>query len=56
MQREMNQAIVEWHQVKDFDQRPEVDELGCWNVWQVSQKDEKYPRKSTTPLKYLLGM
>ncbi|KIY73465.1 hypothetical protein CYLTODRAFT_448795 [Cylindrobasidium torrendii FP15055 ss-10] len=56
MQREMSQTILEWHQVKDFAHRPEVDELGCWNVWQVSQADEKFPRKSTAPLNYLLDL
>ncbi|TFK36992.1 hypothetical protein BDQ12DRAFT_686205 [Crucibulum laeve] len=40
--------VVEWHQVKNRSSEA-LDELGCWNIWQAVQEDEKRPRWSIVP-------
>ncbi|KAH7927278.1 hypothetical protein BV22DRAFT_1045518 [Leucogyrophana mollusca] len=37
--------VLEWHEVKDVDSQ-NLDDLGCWNVWEAVQKDEHQPRYS----------
>ncbi|KAH7916414.1 hypothetical protein BJ138DRAFT_468258 [Hygrophoropsis aurantiaca] len=41
----IGKPILEWHEVKDVDSKT-LDDLGCWNVWEVVQKDEHKPRGS----------
>ncbi|KIY68096.1 hypothetical protein CYLTODRAFT_421950 [Cylindrobasidium torrendii FP15055 ss-10] len=56
MQRDMGIPIVEWSQVKNISADKQIDELGCWNVWEVSQDSEKHPRDSWIPQAYSLDI
>ena len=40
--------VLEWHEVKDRNST-EIDQLGCWDVWESVQTDESEPRKSRIP-------
>ncbi|KAI0342152.1 hypothetical protein BDW22DRAFT_1331518 [Trametopsis cervina] len=40
--------LLEWHQVKD-PASTEVEEIGCWSVWQAVQNFEDQPRGSDVP-------
>jgi len=40
--------VLEWHEVKDKNST-EIDQLGCWDVWESVQTDESAPRKSRVP-------
>ncbi|KAF8634864.1 hypothetical protein AX15_000619 [Amanita polypyramis BW_CC] len=40
--------VLEWHEVKDKNSS-EVDEIGCWDVWESVQLTESEPRKSRLP-------
>ncbi|KAF8640983.1 hypothetical protein AX17_000629 [Amanita inopinata Kibby_2008] len=44
----LNTPVLEWHQVKDRNST-EVDELGCWDVWEAVQDKEHSPRPSRVP-------
>lgn len=46
--------MLEWRDVKD-PRSEEVEELGCWSVWQAVQKDENHPRDSDAPKWLKLG-
>jgi hypothetical protein len=35
--------VLEWHEVKNLS-TPEVDDIGCWSVWQAVQVRESRPR------------
>ncbi|KZV74816.1 hypothetical protein PENSPDRAFT_625212 [Peniophora sp. CONT] len=35
--------VLQWHEVKDPDSE-EIEEIGCWNIWEAVQNDEHYPR------------
>lgn len=37
--------VVEWDQVKDPTSNV-LDELGCWNIWEVVQYEDPKPRRS----------
>lgn len=37
--------VVEWKDVKKSGSSV-VDELGCWDIWQATQYDEHFPRRS----------
>jgi hypothetical protein len=37
--------VLEWHEVKNLSaQAPEVEDIGCWSVWQAVQVRESTPR------------
>jgi hypothetical protein len=37
--------ILEWHEVKNLSaQAPEIEDIGCWSVWQAVQDREPTPR------------
>ncbi|KAF8735016.1 hypothetical protein AX14_002926 [Amanita brunnescens Koide BX004] len=40
--------VLEWHEVKDRNST-EIDQVGCWDVWESVQTDESEPRKSRIP-------
>ncbi|KAF6766677.1 hypothetical protein DFP72DRAFT_1162239 [Ephemerocybe angulata] len=44
----LRRPILEWWEVKNNSSQ-EVDELGCWNVWEAVQYREHYPRRSVVP-------
>lgn len=47
--------VIEWKDVK----RPGsevVDEVGCWDIWQATQYDEDFPRRSGMLTQLNLGM
>ena len=46
--------VVEWKDVKRPGS-PIVDELGCWDVWQATQYDEHFPRRSEVLSQLNLG-
>ncbi|KZT02434.1 uncharacterized protein LAESUDRAFT_815288 [Laetiporus sulphureus 93-53] len=46
--RESGIDIVEWRDVKDLSE-PEVEDIGCWNVWESVQYREHFPRGSAVP-------
>jgi hypothetical protein len=35
--------VLEWHEVKNLS-TPEVEDIGCWSVWQAVQVRESGPR------------
>ncbi len=55
MQKAMNIPILEWHDVKR-EEDGERDELGCWNIWEVTQHREAFPRYSSIPDYLNLGL
>jgi hypothetical protein len=37
--------VLEWHEVKNLStQTPEIEDIGCWSVWQAVQVREPTPR------------
>lgn len=50
----LKKPVLEWHQVKDRNST-EIDELGCWNVWEAVQEREAFPRNSFVPVHLKLG-
>jgi len=37
--------VLEWHEVKNLSTRtPEIEDIGCWSVWQGVQDREPKPR------------
>ncbi|KAF4623811.1 hypothetical protein D9613_002247 [Agrocybe pediades] len=40
--------VVEWHQVKNLT-HGDLDELGCWNLWEAVQDREHMARRSSVP-------
>jgi hypothetical protein len=37
--------VLEWHEVKNLStQPPEIEDIGCWSVWQAVQVREPTPR------------
>ncbi len=46
--------ILEWHEVKDLS-NPEIDDIGCWSVWQAVQRREPTPRFTDAILHQGLG-
>jgi hypothetical protein len=45
LQSALGIPVLEWHQVKDVDSE-NLDDLGCWSVWEAVQHDEQTPRGS----------
>ncbi|KAF8203947.1 hypothetical protein BJ912DRAFT_1090884 [Pholiota molesta] len=48
LRRSLHKPLVEWHEVKNRTSQA-VDELGCWNVWEVMQAHGDSPRGSSLP-------
>lgn len=46
--RDSGVDILEWREVKDPGSN-ELEDLGCWNVWEAVQYNEHYPRRSAVP-------
>ncbi|KAF9225474.1 hypothetical protein BS17DRAFT_879488 [Gyrodon lividus] len=46
LQNALGIPILEWHQVKDVDSQ-NIDQVGCWTVWEAVQNDEHTPRGSS---------
>ncbi|KAF8913143.1 hypothetical protein CPB84DRAFT_1812062 [Gymnopilus junonius] len=46
--KNIRKPVLEWHQVKNSSSR-ELDELGCWNIWEAVQDREQFPRRSVVP-------
>ncbi|KAL0951547.1 hypothetical protein HGRIS_008230 [Hohenbuehelia grisea] len=44
----IGKPVLEWREVKDSSSDV-VDDLGCWNIWEVVQDNEKFPRRSSVP-------
>lgn len=55
LRQAIGKPVLEWHEVKDRNSDA-VEELGCWNVWEVSQNQEDYPRRSHVPDHLKLGL
>ncbi len=53
LRKALNKPIIEWRDVKDPASN-QLDNLGCWNVWESSQFYEPHPRGS--PVLYHLGL
>lgn len=47
--------ILEWDEVK-HPYSEEVEDIGCWNIWEAVQYNEHYPRGSAVPGHLGLGM
>jgi hypothetical protein len=47
LRKSLNKPLLEWREVKDYDGSNEVDELGCWNVWEAVQSNAGFPRGSS---------
>ncbi|KAF7311040.1 hypothetical protein HMN09_00647500 [Mycena chlorophos] len=41
-------SVLEWRDVKDV-ASPEIDDIGCWNIWESVQYREAFPRRSRIP-------
>jgi len=50
----LKMSVVEWHQVKNLT-HGDLDELGCWNLWEAVQEREIMPRRSAMPDLLKLG-
>ncbi|KAJ3916990.1 hypothetical protein F5877DRAFT_80388 [Lentinula edodes] len=48
MRKLTGKAILEWREVKDAESE-DVDEIGCWNIWESVQYREHAPRGSAAP-------
>ena len=46
--------ILEWAEVKERESEV-VDDIGCWNVWESVQYNERGPRNSDGPRRVGLG-
>ncbi len=46
--QESGLPMVEWDEVKNPDSN-EIEDLGCWNIWEAVQYYEHYPRGSSIP-------
>lgn len=49
LRRLLGKPILEWREVKN-ENSTEIDDLGCWNIWETSQEAEKKPRGSRLPV------
>ena len=54
LRQSLRRPVLEWREVKDSSSR-EIDELGCWNVWEAVQDREHNPRHSVVPDLLSLG-
>lgn len=43
LSNELQLPVVEWDEVKDSNST-ELEELGCWNVWEAVQYRDHHPR------------
>lgn len=50
----LGKPVLEWRDVKDPNST-NIDELGCWNIWEAVQEREKFPRRSPVPGHLKLG-
>ncbi|KAF7303293.1 hypothetical protein MKEN_01293400 [Mycena kentingensis (nom. inval.)] len=48
LRNELGTPVLEWRDVKDVNST-EIDELGCWNIWEAVQYREAFPRRSRIP-------
>ncbi len=46
--------VLEWHEVKNLS-NPEIDDIGCWSVWQAVQLREPMPRFTNALIHQGLG-
>lgn len=46
--------IVEWHELKN-PESSQLEDIGCWNIWQAVQFDADSPRYSVVPSWLNLG-
>ena len=46
--KESGIEIVEWRDVKQLP-TTEVEDIGCWNIWESVQYNEHFPRRSAIP-------
>ncbi|EED85211.1 predicted protein [Postia placenta Mad-698-R] len=46
--RDSGVDMLEWREVKDPGSN-EIEDLGCWNIWEAVQYNEHYPRRSAVP-------
>ncbi|KAJ6575269.1 hypothetical protein B0H19DRAFT_635080 [Mycena capillaripes] len=49
LRNELGKPVLEWREVKDYQNGTFVDDLGCWNVWEAVQYREAFPRRSRIP-------
>jgi hypothetical protein len=54
LRRSLGKPVLEWQEVKD-ETSEIVEDLGCWNTWEVSQENEKFPRRTQQPYDLKLG-
>ena len=43
LSRAIGTPVLEWHEVKNLSSK-EVEDIGCWSVWQAVQTREPEPR------------
>ncbi|KAF7307044.1 hypothetical protein MIND_00497500 [Mycena indigotica] len=48
LRNEIGKSVLEWRDVKDINST-EIDDIGCWNVWESVQYREAFPRRSRIP-------
>lgn len=45
LSEKIGMPVLEWHEVKNLSTpEPEVEDIGCWSVWQAVQVRESTPR------------
>jgi len=55
LSQSIGMPVLEWRDVKDPNSK-EVEDLGCWGVWQAVQNREDRPRITSALEHYGLGM
>ncbi|KAF8665360.1 hypothetical protein AX16_000379 [Volvariella volvacea WC 439] len=48
LSKALGKPVLEWRDVKDSASN-QVDDIGCWNVWEAVQSREHHPRRSPVP-------
>lgn len=59
LSKALGKPVLEWRQVKDLTtaNSSELETIGCWNIWEATQYDDHFARKSPRTLEELkLGM
>ncbi|KAJ7492150.1 hypothetical protein FB451DRAFT_518434 [Mycena latifolia] len=55
LRRALGKPVLEWREVKEVDS-PILDDIGCWNIWESVQYNDKAPRHSNVPWKLNLDI
>src|SRR5258708_26577231 len=54
LSEKIGMPVLEWHEVKNLS-APEIEDIGCWSVWQAVQVRESTPRGTNALYRQGLG-